>query len=296
MLLKKNLLTDKLREDKWWISPMLVLLGLLGFVVYSTWAAWQGEHFWWSGGNEGFGGYLSPFYSPTVYIDPTKPGVPPMYHSLLGSWPEWLSWLPGQSPAWLILIFPLSFRFTCYYYRKAYYRAFALNPPACAVQPIQGIPSKVSAITNGNINAFNSGERYDGERGLLIFQNIHRYAMYFAVIFIFILSYDAFLAFFNDGRLGFGVGTFVLTLNPILLGCYTFGCHSIRHFMGGNLDCYSCSVYKDKVTHSSWKIVTFLNRRHQLFAWLSLVWVGFSDVYVRLVSMGIINDINTWGI
>ena len=104
MLLKKNLLTDKLREDKWWISPMLVLLGLLSFVVYSTWAAWQGEHFWWSGGNEGFGGYLSPFYSPTVYIDPTKPGVPPMYHSLLGSWPEWLSWLPGQSPAWLILI------------------------------------------------------------------------------------------------------------------------------------------------------------------------------------------------
>ena len=42
--------------------------------------------------------------------------------------------------------------------------------------------------------------------------------MYFAVIFIFILSYDAFLAFFNDGKLGFGVGTFILTLNPILLG------------------------------------------------------------------------------
>ena len=131
---------------------------------------------------------------------------------------------------------------------------------------------------------------------LLIFQNIHRYAMYFAVIFIFILSYDAFLSFFNDGRFGVGVGTFVLTLNPILLGCYTFGCHSIRHLVGGNLDCYSCSLYKDKVTHSSWKIVTFLNRRHQLFAWLSLVWVGLSDVYVRLVSMGIINDLNTWGI
>ena len=69
-----------------------------------------------------------------------------------------------------------------------------------------------------------------------------------------------------------------------------------EYLIGGNLDCYSCSVYKDKVTHSSWKIVTFLNRRHQLFAWLSLVWVGFSDVYVRLVSMGIINDINTWGL
>ena len=83
---------------------------------------------------------------------------------------------------------------------------------------------------------------------------------------------------------------------PILLGCYTFGCHSIRHFVGGNLDCFSCSAYHDKVSHNNWRIVTFLNRRHQLFAWLSLVWVGLSDVYVRLVSMGIINDYNTWGI
>ncbi len=28
------------------------------------------------------------------------------------------------SPALLILIFPLGFRLTCYYYRKAYYRGF----------------------------------------------------------------------------------------------------------------------------------------------------------------------------
>ncbi|MBT6013215.1 MAG: hypothetical protein HOG85_00180, partial [Flavobacteriales bacterium] len=38
-----------LREDRWWISPMLVLFGLLSFIIYSTWAAWQGEYFWWSG-------------------------------------------------------------------------------------------------------------------------------------------------------------------------------------------------------------------------------------------------------
>ena len=69
---------------------------------------------------------------------------------------------------------------------KAYYIAFSLNQPASADQPNQGIPSKVSSITNGNINAFNSGKKYDGEKGLLLFQNIHRYAMYFAVIFIFI--------------------------------------------------------------------------------------------------------------
>ena len=32
-----------------------------------------------------------------------------------------------------ILAGPLDFRATCYYYRKAYYRAFFLDPPACAV-------------------------------------------------------------------------------------------------------------------------------------------------------------------
>ena len=48
-MLKTEVLTNKLREDKWWISPLLVLLGLLSFVVYSTWAAWQGEYFCWWG-------------------------------------------------------------------------------------------------------------------------------------------------------------------------------------------------------------------------------------------------------
>ena len=31
-----------------------------------------------------------------------------------------------------------------------------------------------------------------------------------------------------------------------------------------------------------------------MFAWMSLFWVGFTDVYVRLVSMGVITDLNTW--
>ena len=30
------------------------------------------------------------------------------------------------------------------------------------------------------------------------------------------------------------------------------------------------------------------------FAWVSLIWVVFTDVYVRLVSMGVITDLNTW--
>ena len=106
-----------LREDKWWIGPLLVLFGLLSFIVYSTWAAWQGEYFWWSGtvNAEGFGGYLSPFYSPPLFLKEGMAGIPPISHALFGEWPDWLWWLPGYSPAWLILVFPLSFRFTFYY-------------------------------------------------------------------------------------------------------------------------------------------------------------------------------------
>jgi hypothetical protein len=40
--------------------------------------------------------------------------------------------------------------------------------------------------------------------------------------------------------------------------------------------------------------VSWLNARHQLFAWTSLFWVGFTDLYVRLVSMGVITDLNSW--
>ncbi len=118
--------------------------------------------------------------------------------------------------------------------------------------------------------------------------------MYFAIVFIFILSYDAVMAFFRNGEFGVGVGSIILLINPILLGSYTFGCHSFRHLIGGKMDCFSCS-YAAENAHSRWKIVTFLNRRHQMFAWFSLVWVGLSDVYVRLVSMGLITDFNTWG-
>jgi hypothetical protein len=28
-----------------------------------------------------------------------------------------------------------------------------------------------------------------------------------------------------------------------------------------------------------------------VFAWISLVWVGLTDVYVRLLSMGVIRDV-----
>jgi hypothetical protein len=131
---------------------------------------------------------------------------------------------------------------------------------------------------------------YRGETFLLLFQNLHRYALYFAICFIGILYYDAYMGFFRDGKFGVGLASIVLLLNATFLACYTFGCHSFRHLIGGRLNWFS----KSPLGHALWKKATFLNERHMFFAWLSLFWVGFTDVFVRITSMGWIPDISTW--
>jgi hypothetical protein len=133
---------------------------------------------------------------------------------------------------------------------------------------------------------------YRGERKFpLILQNVHRYFLYIALLFIIILAYDAMEAMFfasADGRrhFGIGVGTLVLIVNVILLGSYTFGCHSLRHLVGGRCD----QLSNKPVQQTAWKCVSAFNRRHMMFAWLSLFWVGFSDIYIRLCSMGVWTD------
>jgi len=257
------------REDFWWVGPLLTAIGLSIFGMYSTWAAFQGAHYW-------HGSYLSPFYSPVLFIDPHVLGAAPIEHAWIGLWPSWWpSFLPA-SPALLILIFPLSFRATCYYYRKAYYRSYAASPPGCAVG---SLPWK----------------NYKGETFIFLIQNLHRYALYAALVFILILFYDAFSSFYRNGEWGVGVGSLVLFINASMLGLYTMGCHSFRHLVGGRLDSFSCGGCA-KIRHHIWNKVSFLNGKHMLFAWISLFWVGFSDLYVRLVSMGLWVDYNTWGV
>ena len=134
--------------------------------------------------------------------------------------------------------------------------------------------------------------RYNGETGILIFQNIHRYALYFALLFIVFLGEDAVRAFFKNGEFGVGVGSIILTINVCLIASYTFGCHSFRHLIGGRTDCMSCGQATMK--YKTWKGASWFNARHMLFAWCSLFWVAFTDIYVRLVSMGVIKDLNTW--
>jgi len=177
------------------------------------------------------------------------------------------------SPALLILPFPGLFRFTCYYYRGAYYKAFWSDPPSCTV----GEPRK----------------GYRGERSFpLIIQNIHRYFLYFALLFLVFLSHDAWKAmWFADPQtgaehFGIGLGTLVLTANVILLGGYTFGCHSLRHLVGGYLDRLSGRP----VRKTAYDCVSCLNRGHMRWAWCSLFMVAFSDIYVRMLSMGIWTD------
>jgi hypothetical protein len=166
----------------------------------------------------------------------------------------------------------LGFRATCYYYRKAYYRAFFLDPPACAVG--ESHPHK-----------------YRGETAFpLILQNLHRYFLYLALIFLIILWYDAIHAFWFDRRFGIGAGSLVLTANIILLTLYTFSCHSLRHIAGGKVDCFSCVSFGGP-RRTTWRGLSFLNEHHMLFAWLSLVSVGLADLYIRLVASGSIQDL-----
>lgn len=172
-------------------------------------------------------------------------------------------------PALLVLIFPLGFRLTCYYYRKAYYRAFWSSPPACAVAEPHA--------------------RYTGEsRFPLVLQNLHRYFFYLAVPVAGILSYDAVLGFRDGtGRWGHaGLGTLVLLVNVLLIWAYTLSCHSCRHIVGGRLKHFS----RHPVRHRAWQLVGRLNARHMHLAWCSLFSVGLADLYVYLVASGAFAD------
>ncbi len=249
-----------MRRDAWWIQPLVVFIILASFLTYATWAALQNEFY-------AFGNYLSPFYSPLLFSDSP--------HALIHSGrPAWIPAFIPFSPALLILPFPAGFRLTCYYYRGAYYKSFWADPPACTV----GEPRK----------------SYRGEKSFpLIIQNSHRYFLYAALIFLLILASDVYKAMWfadpSTGResFGIGVGTLVLAVNVVFLGGYTLGCHSLRHLVGGYLD----QLSRARARKKTYDCVSCLNRGHMRWAWMSLFWVAFSDVYVRLCAMGVWHDV-----
>ena len=239
-----NGLGETLRKDNWWVGPMITFLVLSSFVVYATFRALEGAHYAW-------GPYLSPLASP--YFETKGLGIPLL------------------TPATLILPFPGLFRFTCYYYRKAYYRSFAMTPPGCAV----------GAARPGS---------YNGERKLMIFQNLHRYALYFALLFLVFLWHDFIKSLNWDGKFGMGLGSIVILMNCTFLSLYTFSCHSFRHLVGGVIDSYSTTPF-GMLRHKIWAGVSKLNINHMAFAWVSLIGVSLTDVYIRCVATGAFADI-----
>jgi len=247
-----------LRTDRWWLAPLLTVVGLTAWVGYAVFRTFMHQWYWVEDYH-----YLTPFYSPCI----TDRCIPEAAH--------FGTYLPGW---WLIpeaafsLPFLLLFRLTCYYYRKAYYRSYWLSPPACAVP--------------------DGHSRYTGEtRFPLIFQNAHRYAFYAAFVISIINTYDAILAMHSPSGFGFGLGNVVLWGNVTLLWAYTISCHSCRHIIGGRLKHFS----KHPIRYRAWTVVSRLNARHMELAWTTLATLAVTDFYIMAVAAGWISDLRIVG-
>ena len=98
-----------LRTDRWWVEPALVFVSMSVFFGWLTISIfldqWEYE----------IGPYLSPVFEPKLFGANSSIFI---------------------SPAMVVLLGPVPFRATCYYYRRAYYRSYLLSPPACAVGDI----------------------------------------------------------------------------------------------------------------------------------------------------------------
>ena len=242
-----------LRQDRWWLYPAATFTVFVSFIIYATVRAFSGSNYYSAP-------YLSPFYSPCLgdCVDGASDFGQPFQ-----AWP--------LSAALLILVFPLGFRLTCYYYRKAYYRSFWMSPPACGVAEPHA--------------------KYTGEtRFPLILQNIHRYFWYATFLVGLILTWDVVLAFGPaegepDG-IHMGLGTVIMLVNVVLIWLYQLSCHSCRHIVGGRLRHFS----KHPVRYKTWTFISKLNARHATYAWYSLFSVALTDLYIALLAAGVFDD------
>ena len=244
-----------LRRDKWWQAGALTATLLSIWVIYATVRVFMGNWYFVPQYH-----YLTPFYSPCISGE-CAPGS-----SSLG---QWFPAVPPIIPYALVsLPFVLGFRLSCYYYRRAYYRAFWRAPAACAVREPH--------------------QTYTGEtRFPLILQNLHRYFFYLALPIAILLTYDVAQAFRGpDGNFGFGLGTLVLLVNVVFIWAYTLSCHSCRHITGGRLKHFSAHP----VRYWIWTQISKLNARHMQFAWISLGTLMLADLYIWLVSAGVFSD------
>jgi hypothetical protein len=137
---------------------------------------------------------------------------------------------------------------------------------------------------------------YNGEKSFpFVLQNVHRFFMYLAVVFVvWFLPLDVYHSFHfatpeGGTTFGIGLGSLILTAFWLTVSAYTLGCHSFRHWVGGKLDSFSSPIALFR--YRLWKYSSVLTEKHQLWAWCSLACVCCADIYVRLLANGILSDI-----
>src|SRR3954447_5675299 len=177
------------RKDAWWLPTLLWGIAFaLGF-GYLGWGLIQPHNYWAAP-------YLTPLASPLLYGEGPHAWFG---HEAPSWWPSFLPLMPGL----FIALFPGGFRMSCYYYRGKYYKSFWADPVACAV----GEPRK----------------EYRGEaKWPLLIQNIHRYFLYFALVFVIFLVHDVYLATrfpvaggAEETKFGIGLGTLIMATNVV---------------------------------------------------------------------------------
>ncbi len=261
------------RVDGWQVEPILAGLALVVFIIYATFRALQNDPSQFPGTH-----YISPLYTPYL----------PHWAEMFGLHLPFLEKVPGNgnmgwilSPALFILWVPAGFRATCYFYRRVYYRSLFTAPAACAVDVNPKSPL---------IALLGSGKKYMGEKALpMVLMNLHRYFFYLAAAFIGLHSIDVICSYFSPGFTGIrlGVGSLIITLDVVLLSLYVFSCHSWRHILGGQIDCFSSCPINEARGHA-FQRQSILNAKHGLFGWVSLGFVIVADIYLTALSRGII--------
>ena len=243
------------RIDRWWMEPLWMGVALTVALVYTF--------------------LRLIFFDGAIHYDDHRVTSPIFSPDIIHLWslevPAW------ANSAMLILWIPFGFRGTCYYMRRVYYRTFFASPVACVVAE-----PKISKSLG-----------YRGERGLFIFNNLHRIMLYLAIIILFMKYIDVFhtLRFHDvDGTNSYGlsVGTFVLAAESFLLTMYVTSCHAFRHLVGGGNKRWSLGF--EKIQGNIFRFVSKANVHHGFWFWTSLGMVFLGDLFVWAVAEGILSD------
>ena len=176
---------------------------------------------------------------------------------------------PFYSPTVLIVPIPGLFRLTCYAYRKDYHRHIFKHPVGC----------------DNSDRGDKSTRRYTGEKNAFFqLENMHRYLLYTGILLLPFFYYDFYVSLaYNDSL---RIGSLVILANALTLTAWTLSCHAFRHLIGGNIDCYSCTS-GGKQRKKLFDVQTWWNKRHEAMAWLSLLVIFFTDLYIRALVAGI---------